>query len=78
MNNRDEEIYENLKEGKINVAEMDSPLLACCKYHACSYPQDLYTHYPSCLYWCLLSLLTVYEHKIHLLTEAFFNISSLV
>lgn len=49
MSNRDEEIYENLEEGKINVVEMHSPLLACCKYHACSYPQDLHTHHLSCL-----------------------------
>ena len=49
MSNRDEEIYENSEEGKINVAEMHSPLLACCKYHVCSHPQDLYTHYLSCL-----------------------------
>lgn len=39
MSNRGEEIYENLKEGKINVVEMHSPLLACCKYHACPYPR---------------------------------------
>lgn len=49
MNNQDEEIYENFKEGKFNVAEIDSPLLVYFKYHAYSYPQELCTYYPSCL-----------------------------
>lgn len=46
MSNRDEEIYENLKEGKINVVEMHSP--PCLLQVSCLFlPQDLYTHYLS-------------------------------
>lgn len=40
MNNRDEKVYENLKEEKINVDEIDSPLFVCFKYRAYSYPKN--------------------------------------
>ena len=76
MNHKDEDIYENLNQEKINVAEMDNLLLVSCKYHANSYlfwPLHILRFLPPVAF----TLLSIHQNRTQLFTSAFSDISNL-